>query len=158
MSPPDLDIRACRHMRFADFNFAVAIGTDRRRDLIPIQWFAVISCTYLLVVHDGRIAHDPVTLLMLLGPLGSMMIFLRLPEPVFMHRFFPHTMAIVDTILISTAIVLNRESPWALFLVFFFGVLIAAIGENFLQIIGGCLVAGVLSGVFIPVLTGARFS
>ena len=75
-----------RHMRCADFNFAVAIGTDRKRDLVPIQWFAVIACTYLLIVQDGRIAH---------------------------------TMAIVDTILISTAIVLNRESPWDLFLVFF---------------------------------------
>src|SRR5919109_1234542 len=147
-----------RHMRFPDFNFTVAIGTDRRRDLIPIQWFAVISCAYLLVVQDGRIAHDAVSLLMLLGPLGSMMIFLRLPDAVFMHRFFPHSMAIVDTILISTAIVLNRESPWDLFLVFFFGVLIAAIGENFLQIIGGCLIAGILSVVIIPVSTGASFS
>jgi hypothetical protein len=145
-------------MRFADFDFALAIGTDRRRDLIPIQWFAVIACTYLLVVQDGRIAQDPVSLLILLAPLGSMLIFLRLPDAVFTHRFFPQTMAIVDTILISAAIVLNRESPWDLFLVFFFGVLIAAIGENFLQIIGGCLIAGVLSVVIIPVSTGTSFS
>jgi hypothetical protein len=103
-----------------------------KRDLVPIQWFAVIACAYLLVVQDGRIAQDPVSLLMLLGPLGSMLIFLRLPQAVFTHHFFfPHTMAIVDTILTSTAIVFNRESPWDLFLVFFFGVLIAAIGENF---------------------------
>lgn len=145
-------------MRFADFDFALAIGTDRRRDLIPIQWFAVIACTYLLVVQDGRIAQDPVSLMILLAPLGSMLIFLRLPDAVFTHRFFPQTMAIVDTILISAAIVLNRESPWDLFLVFFFGVLIAAIGENFLQIIGGCLIAGVLSVVIIPVSTGTSFS
>jgi len=145
-------------MSFADFNFAVAIGTDRKRDLIPIQWFAVIACAYLLIVQDGRIAQDPVSLLMLLAPLGSMVIFLRLPEAVFMHRFFPHAMAIVDTILISTAIALNRQSPWDLFLVFFFGVLIAAIGANFLQIIGGCLIAGVLSVVIVPVSTGASFS
>ena len=128
-----------RRMSFADFNFAVAIGTDRKRDLIPIQWFAVIACAYLLVVQDGRIAQDPVGLLMLLAPLGSMLIFLRLPEAVFMHRFFPHTMAIVDTMLISTAVALNRQSPWDLFLVFFFGTLIAAIGANFLQIINRML-------------------
>ena len=41
---------------------------------------------------------------------------------------------------------------------FFFGVLIAASGENFLQVIGGCLIAGVLSVVIIPVSTGASFS
>jgi signal transduction histidine kinase len=95
---------------------------------------------------------------MLIAPLASMLIFLRLPEAVFMHRFFPPTMAIVDTILISTAIVFNRESPWDLFLVFFFGVLVAAIGENLLQIIGGCLVVGVLSLIVVPLSTGGGFS
>lgn len=144
-------------MRFVDYNFPLTIGTDRRQDLIQIQWFVVIACAYLLVVQDGRLTDAPVSLLMLLAPLGSMLIFLRLPEAVFMHRFFPSTMAIVDTILISTAIVLNRQSPWDLFLVFFFGILIAAIGANFLQIIGGCLIVGVLSVVIIPVSTGASF-
>ena len=145
-------------MRFVDYNFPLTIGTDRRQDLIQIQWFVVIACAYLLVVQDGRLTDAPVSLLMLLAPLGSMLIFLRLPEAVFMHRFFPSTMAIVDTILISTAIVLNRQSPWDLFLVFFFGILIAAIGANFLQIIGGCLIAGVLSVLIVPVSTGASFS
>jgi signal transduction histidine kinase len=145
-------------MRFVDFNFSLTIGTDRRQDLIQIQWFVVIACAYLLVFQDGRLADAPVSLLMLLGPLGSMVIFLHLPQAVFMHRFFPPAMAIVDTILISTAIVLNRQTPWDLFLVFFFGILIAAIGENFLQIIGGCLIAGVLSVLIVPVSTGASFS
>jgi len=145
-------------MRFVDFNFSLTIGTDRRHDLIQIQWFVVIACAYLIVFQDGRLADAPVSLLMLLGPLGSMVIFLHLPQAVFMHRFFPPAMAIVDTILISTAIVLNRQTPWDLFLVFFFGILIAAIGENFLQIIGGCLIAGVLSVLIVPVSTGASFS
>jgi hypothetical protein len=117
--------------------------------LIQIQWFVVIACAYLIVIQDGHLAQDIVSHSMLIAPLTSMLIFLRLPEAVFMHRFFPQTMAIVDTILISTAIVFNRESPWDLFLVFFFGILVAAIGENLLQIIGGCLVVGVLSLVVV---------
>lgn len=144
-------------MKFADLNVAFTLGTNRRHDLIQIQWFVVIACAYLLVVQDGHIAADPASLLMLVGPLGSMLIFLRLPEAVFTHRFFPQIMAVVDTVLISTAIVLNRQSPWDLCLVFFFGVLIAAIGENLLQIIGGCLVAGLLSVVIIPVSRGSNF-
>ncbi len=144
-------------MKFADLNVALTLGTNRRHDLIQIQWFVVIACAYLLVVQDGRIAADSASLLMLVGPLGSMLIFLRLPEAVFTHRFFPQIMAVVDTVLISTAIVLNRQSPWDLCLVFFFGVLIAAIGENLLQIIGGCLVAGLLSVVIIPVSRGGNF-
>ena len=137
---------------------ALAAGSDRRRDLTQIQWFVVITCCYLLVVQDNQLAQDLLSLVLLVGPLASMLIFLRLPDAAIMHRSFPPIMAAVDTILICTALIVNRESPWDLFLLFFFGILVAAIGENFLQIIGGCLLVGVLSIVIIPVSTGANFS
>jgi signal transduction histidine kinase len=147
-----------KHLNLLNLHGAVASGNDRRRDLTQIQWFVVITSGYLLVVQDNRLAQDPLSLLLLAGPLLSMLIFLRLPDAVIMHRSFPQIMALVDTILICTALIVNRESPWDLFLLFFFGVLVAAIGENFLQIIGGCLLVGVLSIVIIPVSTGASFS
>ena len=137
---------------------AITAGTDRKRDLIQIQWFVVIACSYLLLVENDRITQDTLNLLLLIGPLGSMIIFLRLPERAFAHRSFPQVMAGLDTVLICTAIIVNRQTPWDLVLVFFFGVLIAALGENFLQIIAGCLLAGILSVVIIPVSTGASFS
>ena len=137
---------------------ALAAGSDRRRDLTQIQWFVVIACSYLLIVQDNQLAQDPLSLLLLAGPLLSMLIFLRLPDAAIMHGSFPHIMAAIDTILICTALIVNRESPWDLCLLFFFGVFIAAIGENFLQIIGGCLLVGILSIVIIPVSTGASFS
>jgi signal transduction histidine kinase len=145
-------------MKLSSLQIAVSDGSERRRDLEQIQWFVVIACSYLLLVQDDQLSLDPVSLLMLIGPLGSMLIFLRLPEAVFKHPSFPPVMAVVDTILICTAIVMNRQSPWDLVLVFFFGVLIAAIGENFLQIIGACLIVGIFSVVIIPVSTGASFS
>ena len=135
-----------------------AAETDRRQDLTQIQWFVVIASCYLLVVQDNQLAQDPLSLLLLTGPLASMLIFLRLPDAAIGHRTFPQIMALVDTVLICTAIIVNRDSPWDLCLVFFFGVLIAAIGENFLQIIVGCLLAGILSIVIIPVSTGGSFS
>ncbi len=67
-------------------------------------------------------------------------------------------MVAVDTVLICLAVIINRQSPWDLILVFFSGVLIAAIGENLLQIIGGCLVVGIFSVFIIPVSTGSQFS
>jgi signal transduction histidine kinase len=86
-----------------------------------------------------------------------MLIFLRLPDAAIASRLFPQIMAVVDTGLICIALIINRDSPWDLCLVFFFGILIAAIGESFLQIIAGCLLAGVLSILIIPVSSGARF-
>jgi signal transduction histidine kinase len=145
-------------MKLSNLQIALSGGSDSRRDLIQIQWFVVIACSYLLIVRDDQLAQDSVSLLLLLGPLGSMVVFLRLPEAVFTHRSFPQIMAVLDTILICTALFVNRDSPWDLCLLFFFGVLIAAIGENFLQVIAGCLLVGILSVLIIPVSTGVSFS
>ncbi|HEU4638486.1 MAG TPA: hypothetical protein VFS84_06510, partial [Candidatus Binatia bacterium] len=109
------------------------------------------------MVQDGNLAQDSLSLLLLSGPLASMLIFLRLPEAAFARPSFPSIMAALDTILICMAIVVNRQSPWDLVLVFFFGVLVAAIGENFLQILAGCLLVAIFSVVLIPVSTGKEF-
>jgi signal transduction histidine kinase len=145
-------------MDLSKVKIAISAGHDRRRDLIQIQWFVVIACSYLLVVQDDELAKDSLSLVLLVGPLASILIFLQLPQGAFAHRAFPQIMAVLDTVLICMALVVNRQTPWDLCLVFFVGVLIAAIGENFLQIIGVCLLAGILSVAIIPVSTGATFS
>lgn len=145
-------------MKFPDVSIPLTAGSSRRQDLIQIQWFVVIACSYLFVVQDEQLAQDTVSLVLLAGPLASMLVFLRLPEAMFEHRAFAQIMAALDTLFISAAIFVNRESPWDLFLVFFFGVLIAAIGENLLQTIAGCLLAGLLSVVIVPVSTGSSFA
>lgn len=145
-------------MNLAKLQISVTAGSERKKDLEQIQWFVVIACSYLLIVQDDRLAVDPLTLMMLVGPFASMLVFLRLPEAVFRHPSFPPIMAVVDTVLICTALVMNRQSPWDLVLVFFFGILISAIGENLLQAIGASLIVGIFSIVIIPVSTGAGFS
>ncbi len=145
-------------MNVSEIHIGLTAGSERKRDLIQIQWFVVIACCYLLVVQDGNLAQDSVSLLLLSGPLASMLIFLRLPEAAFTRSSFPSIMAALDTILICMAIVVNRQSPWDLVLIFFFGVLVAAIGENFLQIIVGCLLVAIFSVVLIPVSTGKEFA
>ena len=145
-------------MSLTHFQIGLTNGSERRRDLIQIQWFVVIACSYLLLVQDGRLAQDSLSLLMLAAPLTSILVFLRLPERVLTHRAFPQVMAAVDTVLICLAVIMNRQSPWDLCLVFFSGILIAAIGENLLQIIGGCLVVGIFSVLIVPISTGSEFS
>jgi signal transduction histidine kinase len=124
--------------------------TNKKKDLIQIQWFVTIACCYLLLFDKGQVIQDWLNILLLIAPLGCMLIFLRLPEAAFAHRLFPHTMAIADTILISTAIVVNKHSPWDLFLVYFFGIFIAAIGENLIQIVIACFALSVISVVIAP--------
>src|SRR5713226_3036602 len=101
----------------------LSLGADKKKDLIHIQLFVAIASSYLLLVRDGEFAHDPISLFLLVAPLGSILIFLRLPDSTFSHRLFPQAMAVADTAIICTAIVFNKQSPWDLFLVSFFSVL-----------------------------------
>lgn len=135
---------------FLRFHLQLSLGTNKKKDLIQIQWFVAIATSYLLVVQEGRIVEDPFQLLLVVVPLASIITFLRLPDSVFSHKAFPQAMALIDTALICTAIVFNKESPWDLFLVFFFGIFIAAIGENLLQVVVGCLILSVVSVVLGP--------
>ncbi|MFQ5684636.1 MAG: ATP-binding protein [Candidatus Binatia bacterium] len=130
---------------------------DRKRNLIGIQAFVVIATAYLLLFKNGWVVQDPLVFLMLLAPLGSIFVFQRLPQSVFEHKLFAHILVIVDTVFLSAAIAFNRESPWDLFLVFFFGIFIAAIGENLTQIVVGCLVLSIVSIVVVPLSSGEPF-
>ena len=131
--------------------FVASPGGNRKKELIQIQWFVAIACSYLLIVQDGQLAHDALSLFLLSLPLGMMAMLLSLPESALSRRWFPSAMAMVDALLFSIAIIYNRQSPWDLCLVFFVGILISAIGETLLQIIIGSLVVGVISVFIVPV-------
>jgi len=128
----------------------ISLEPNKKKDLIQIQWFVTIACCYLLLFDKGQVIQDPLNILLLIAPLGSILIFLRLPETAFAHKLFPQSMAIADTILISTAIIVNKQSPWDLFLLYFFGIFIAAIGESLVQIVIACLGLSVISIVITP--------
>jgi signal transduction histidine kinase len=137
---------------------ATAADDDKKRELVQIQWFVVIACCYLLIVQDGQLAQDPLSLFLLSLPLGSMAVLTRLPESALSHRWFPSIVAVVDAVLFSIAIFHNRQSPWDLCLIFFFGILISAIGENLLQIIVGSLMVGIISVLIIPVSSNSSIA
>jgi|GEM_PF-2468457 len=137
--------------RLRQFSGATAPDDDKKRELVQIQWVVVIACSYLLIVQDGKLAQDPLSLFLLALPLGAMAILFRLPQSALSHRLFPSIVAVVDALLFSIAIFHNRQSPWDLCLIFFFGILISAIGENLLQIIVGSLMVGIISVLIIPV-------
>jgi hypothetical protein len=127
-----------------------------KRDLVPIQWFAVIACAYLLVVQDGRIAQDPVSLLMLLGASGIHVDF-SAPSASRVHPpllFSPHRSSIPFSFLRLSSSTVKVRGIFGVF----FRRLDCGERREFLQVIGGCLIAGVLSVVIISVSTGASFS
>lgn len=141
-------------MTLPKVQMAISSASDPKRDFIHIQWFVVIACSYLLLVRNDRLAQDSLTLVLLVAPFASMLIFLRLPERTFAHRSFPQFMAVFDSLMICTAILANRQGPWDLCLLFFFGLMVAAFVDNLFKIIASCMVVGLLALVVIPILFG----
>jgi signal transduction histidine kinase len=70
------------------------------------------------------------------------------PAVVLAHRYFPYGLLLVDTVLILAGIGLSQETPWDFFLLFFFCLFIAGIGENIIQVVIGCLLLSIIFIVF----------
>lgn len=112
---------------------------DNSTTLITLQWLVVIGTSYLSLFSKGQMVEDPRVYFLIAVLLLSILALRRLPAKVLGYRFFPHILVVLDTILIAVGIGLNRETPWDLFLLFFFGLFIAGIGESLIQVVLGCL-------------------
>jgi len=119
--------------------------TDRKKTIINLQWVVVIATSYLCLFRKGEVVHDPWVYGLIVLFLGSILLLTHLRSSWFTHRLFAPALVIVDTVLISLGISLNRDSPWDLYLIFFFGLSIAALGENLIQIVVGCFIISFVS-------------
>jgi signal transduction histidine kinase len=117
----------------------------KKKILINLQWVVVIAISYFLLFREGEVIEDLRVYSLVLLFLISVLVLYRLPPAALDHRSFAYILVIVDTVLISLGILLHREWPWDLFLIFFFGLFIAGIGENLLQIVIGCLIVSIIS-------------
>ncbi|MBI4528320.1 MAG: hypothetical protein HY695_31380, partial [Deltaproteobacteria bacterium] len=118
--------------------------SDRRRALNLLQWLVVIGTSYLSLFSKQQIVDDSRVYALIAALLVSVLVLRLIPDRVFGHRFFPHGLVVLDTIFISLGIGLNRETPWDLFLIYFFGLFIAAIGESMIQTVVACLIMSII--------------
>jgi len=118
---------------------------DKKKTLINLQWVVVLATSYLLLFKKQEVVQNPWAFFLIALLFATILVLHRLPDPLFNHRFFALTLVVVDTIVISVAIGLNRESPWDLLLIFYFGLFIVAIGEGLIQVVIGCAIISVLS-------------
>ncbi len=119
----------------------------RKNTLVSLQWVLVIVTSYFVLFNKGETVNDPRTFMLIVMSLAFMLVLYRLPLRVYDHKLFAPILVVVDTLLTTVAIGLNRENPWDLFIVFYFGLFIAAIGENLVQILGGCFIITIFSVV-----------
>jgi len=133
----------------------VGILNSKKDTLVTLEWVLVIVTSYFVLFSKGDVVKDPWAFLLVVICFAFMLVLYGLPPRVFDHRFFAPILVIVDTLFISVAIGLNRENPWDLFIVFYFGLFIAAIGENLLQIVVGCFIITIVSLVLTTYHNGS---
>jgi signal transduction histidine kinase len=117
---------------------------NKKHTIIILQWLVAIASSYLMLFNKGQLNGNAVTYSLVAVFLASGLLFYRLPERVFHHRFFDVGLFGGDTLLISAAIYQNRDAPWDLFLLYFFIIFLAAMGETLLKIVLGFVVISVV--------------
>jgi signal transduction histidine kinase len=118
---------------------------DKKKHLIQLQWLVVLATSYLMLFEKEKLVEDPLALFLVLLFLASIVVLYRLPKATFDHRFFAPALVVTDTVFITLAIGLNKESPWDLLLLFYFGLFIAAIGQSLVKIVVGCSMISIIS-------------
>lgn len=117
---------------------------DKKHTIIILQWLIVIVTGYLLLFHEGEVTEDPKVYTLVAVLLLSGLVLYRVPAELFQHQYFDTGLLLVDTLLISSAIYMNRTLPWDLFLIYFFILLLAAIGTTMLGIVLGSALASLV--------------
>jgi len=117
---------------------------NKKHTIVILQWLVAIASSYLMLFSKGALAGDAVSYALVALFLASSLVFTRLPERAFHHRFFDMLLFVADTALITAAIYQNRTAPWDLFLLYFFIVFLAAVGETLSRIVLGFIVVSLV--------------
>ncbi len=126
-----------------------------KKNFINLQWVVALGTSYLLFSGSNPLAESPWKLIIIALLLASVLVFYNLPPSVFSQTIFTYVLTMTDTLFVVVGIALSKESPWDLFLILFFGLFIAAIGESFIKIVCGCLLMSFVFVVFAAYQAGS---
>src|SRR5438093_526453 len=125
-----------------------------KKNFINLQWVVALGTSYLLFSGSNPLAESPWELTIIAILLASVLVLYNLPPSVFSQTIFTCVLTMTDTLFVVVGIALSKESPWDLFLILFFGLFIAAIGESFIKIVCGCLLMSFVFVVFAAYQAG----
>jgi signal transduction histidine kinase len=135
-------------------------GADRlppHRAFLLLRYTLIVATAYLLLVEEGlRMPPLPSMLLIVLA-LVSNVVIASLPSRVINSRFFGPTIIIVDTLWITAALLASGRFTAEFFFLYFFILLLAAIGEN-LWLIAVAAVAVCAAYLYVLAAMGGAWS
>jgi signal transduction histidine kinase/FixJ family two-component response regulator len=118
-----------------------ASSLPRSRAFLLLRYTLVIATAYLLLVEENFALPPTGTLLLIAAALLSNVVATALPGRIVDSAYFTAGIIIGDTLWITAALVSSGQFNAEFFYLYFFVILLAAIGENLALIAVGALVA-----------------
>ena len=123
---------------------------DKQYTVIILQWMIAIATSFLILFPKGeQVSDDPWVHGLVVIFLVSVLALYRIPERIFYHPYFDTVLMLCDTVLLSSAIHLNKDLSWDLFLIYFFVMFLAALGQSMMRIVLGSIL---ISAVYVILL------
>ena len=125
---------------------------DKQYTVIILQWMIAIATSFLILFPKGEeVSEDPWIHALVVVFLISVLVLYRIPEHFFYSHYFDTGLMLCDTLLLSIAIYMNRDLSWDLFLIYFFILFLAAMGQSMMRIVlGSVLISVVYILLLIP--------
>lgn len=120
------------------------------RPFLVLRYTLIVATAYLLLVERSFEMPDVGVMLLIVAALASNVVIAQLPADITARRSFSAAVIIGDTVWITTALVYSHRFDADFFYLYFFVLLLAAIGES-LQVIA--LTALVVCAAYLYLLT-----
>lgn len=118
---------------------------DKQYTVIILQWMIAIATSFLILFPKGEeVSEDPWIHALVVVFLISVLVLYRIPEHFFYSHYFDTSLMLCDTLLLSIAIYMNRDLSWDLFLIYFFILFLAAMGQSMTRIVLGSILISVV--------------
>ncbi|MFQ5847933.1 MAG: PAS domain S-box protein, partial [Candidatus Methylomirabilales bacterium] len=124
--------------------------TPRSRAIVLLRYTLIIAVAYLLLAEHGFLNLPTSLILLIAAALASNVVITRLPARITDSTAFTASMILADTLWITAALLYSGHFRANFFYVYFFVLLLAAIGENLTLIAVGAVVA---SGAYVYILS-----
>ncbi len=124
--------------------------TQGQRALLILRYTLIVATAYLLLVEERFALPQIWTILVVVAALGSNVVIAQLPARITGATSFGAALVLVDTMWITALLLHSGRFNAEFFFLYFFVLLLAAIGENLRLIVVGAVA---VCGAYIYVLT-----
>lgn len=139
--------------RLARFRQAPSWLGSRKRAVLFLRWVVIIVTSYLMLFSHQSLVPPFAIGLLIAFFLTSNVVAGLMRDELFDQTWFQGLLIALDTILISTGMLLAGENSSDFFLLYFSVLFLAALGENLAMIVGGSVLISLLY-LFVVIRTG----